>query len=488
MPVGRIACHGHLYILPGATVRRPEPYAAGYWIMELAKATKRRTFFERARAYIRLGGGVYERLPGIKLSCRAIIEFQCGVAASWLRFVTNQKIITLLLRFSERRYRKAVSLAPFWLHARYGLAENIMYQGRRKEAMDHFDAIDSFRDELASHLGFDRRRKIFLPTGLATSLGGIGHIDGYVKYLTLNNDTRPRYLLARNVANQVFLDYWRDYITIITNHAEIDRMAVEEVVHGVNWLSAMANEKGRHVHVHTAISLAQREWSRKRRGPLLHLQPVHMDLLKAQTKIWGMERTSEFICLHIRSGGFYKERSGGSETFRNADIESYYPLIKTLIASGFWVIRMGDPSAPRLNISDQRLIDYAHSTARSPELDVALGASCRLFVGQSSGPHTIPHAFGRPCCLVNLPVNKGFPWHAEDTFIYKRYYSKRLGRLLTVEEILSSDIAEADNQYLLTKYGVELIPNSPDEIIQTVLTALNAENVSTPEYTHQSLN
>ena len=134
---------------------------------------------------------------------------------------------------------------------------------------------------------------------------------------------------------------------------------------------------------------------------------------------------------------------------------------------------MGDAATPPLDIHDPHFIDYAHSSSKSAELDVALGATCHLFVGLSSGLHTIPHAFGRPCCLVNIPFNKGFPWHAEDTFLYKHYYSKPKRRVLSPTEILSSNIGEADNQFLLSKLGIEVLANSPDEITETVMASLS---------------
>jgi putative glycosyltransferase (TIGR04372 family) len=141
---------------------------------------------------------------------------------------------------------------------------------------------------------------------------------------------------------------------------------------------------------------------------------------------------------------------------------------------------MGDSSMPPLDpqqyANDRRVIDHALSADKTPEMDVALGASCRLFVGQSSGLHTIPHAFGRPCCLVNIPLNAGFPWHVEDVFIPKLYFSRRKNRALTLEEILSSELVHADNQFLLSAHDVTLLPNDPDEIAETVAEALQPDN------------
>ena len=82
---------------------------------------------------------------------------------------------------------------------------------------------------------------------------------------------------------------------------------------------------------------------------------------------------------------------------------------------------MGDASMPPIDLekcgTSGRVVDYAHSPDRSAELDVALCASCVLFVSSPSGLHTVAHAFGRPVCEVNYPIYNGFPWYSDDIFI-----------------------------------------------------------------------
>jgi putative glycosyltransferase (TIGR04372 family) len=232
-----------------------------------------------------------------------------------------------------------------------------------------------------------------------------------------------------------------------------------------------------YVHVHRGISDVQRRWSKESRPPVLLLKDEHRDLLaKYKAKI-GMAENDWHVCLHVRSQGFHSERRGGSEDIRNAPIEDYYPLIRDVIAAGGWVVRMGDSSMPALDMSkcggDRRVVDFALSSDKSAALDVALGASCRLFVGHSSGFHTIPHAFGRPCCMVNIPLTAGFPWHPDDVFVPKKYVSTRTGMVLSLAEILSSSqILNADNKFQLAGVGVILQENEPDELTEAARESL----------------
>ena len=439
----------------------------------------------RGLLWLGRGCGAYARIPNLKISASAIASFQSGTVARWLiaKIITNQKLFNCLASVAERSFQRAVRAAPLWIDAQRALGYMMLFQGRRYEAMAQLGNAESLRDKLALRAGLEPDRKVFLPHEMSKVLGLLGHMDAYVKHRILNNDQRPYYLLARDgeIVNRPFLEYWRDYINLITDAAEIDKLSVDEAIYGVGWLAVMPRKNGV-AHVHSVIAGLQRQWSVEQRAPLLRLRVEHAELLATQKKKWGMSENDWFICLHVRSSGFHGQMQGGAEDFRNAPIETYYPLIRSIVAAGGWVVRMGDSSMPPLEMTQcgnsGQLIDYALSASKTSEMDIALCASCRLFVGQSSGLHTVPHAFGRPCCLVNIPFNVGFPWHVEDVFIPKLYFSMRKNRILTLEEILSSDIVQADNQFLLSAHEVTLLPNSADDITETVTEALRPDGYS----------
>ena len=436
-------------------------------------------WLSRAWRWFRRGAGGYSEIPNVKITRAAVLNFQAAIATwSAAKYFTNERSVGRIAKITEHLFRRAVKAAPLWLHARRGLGNIVMYQGRRDEAVAQFARTETLRDELARAAGLDVNAKVFLPRQCGQNIGAIGCIDAFVKRKIMTGDPRPYYLLADplGISNPAFLDYWSDYVTIVTDRAEIARLAKFEAVYGVSWVSAMPRE-GSYVHIHRGISSIQQQWSSERRQPLLALRQRHAELLGKYKSKLGMAETDWYICLHVRSQGFNSERAGGSEDFRNAPIEDYYPMIRALVAAGGWIIRMGDPSMPPLDLShcagSRQVVDYALSADRSAELDVALTASCRLFVGHSSGLHTIPHAFGCPCCLVNIPLNAGFPWHSEDLFIPKRYFATSTRSALSLENIFSSDeIINADNQFLLSRAGVRLRSNEPDDLLETVREAL----------------
>jgi len=190
-----------------------------------------------------------------------------------------------------------------------------------------------------------------------------------------------------------------------------------------------------------------------------------------------MRDDDRYICLHVRSAGFCRGRDA-AQRFRNTALESYYPLIQFLTEEGYWVFRMGDPSMPPPDLAQcghrERVIDYAQSDKKSPELDLALCAQCALFASSSSGLHSIAHSFGRLVCEINHTIYAGFPWHGSDISIPQLYHSQKEGRVLRLDEILPSDLVYADHHFHFDRAGISLIPNSPDAIVDTVREALGA--------------
>ena len=75
--------------------------------------------------------------------------------------------------------------------------------------------------------------------------------------------------------------------------------------------------------------------------------------------------------------GWHKFHAGT----RNADIGSYQQVIDFVISQGGWVVRGGDPSMTPIS-PRERVIDYATSAHRSPEIDIYLCAECAYFVAE----------------------------------------------------------------------------------------------------------
>ena len=392
--------------------------------------------------------------------------------------VFDYKLILKELLAAERALRNVMEESPLFVDAGRALGRNLWFQGRFHEAIDAFVRAEGARDLAAKAAGVPANVCVVLPRNCAQSIGLMGHMDGFIKRKILKNDRRPYFLFAPQeaVINDAFLGYWKNYITVITEPAQIAKLSLAEHVYSVNWNWIFP--KGRNlVFVHEGMAATQRAWFAEKNGrPLLSLSEEHANALAKARAKWGMNAGDRFVCLHIRSSGFYGDVDK-AQRFRNTPIEDYYSTIRDLAEKGLWIIRMGDATMPRLDISEcnksGRVIDYARSDDKSAELDVALCASCELFISSSSGLHTVAHAFGRPVCEINHSIYAGFPWHTHDTFIPQLYFSHKEQRVLGLQEVLGSSLVYCDHHFLLEAAGVSLIRNDPDDIVETVREALS---------------
>ena len=133
----------------------------------------------------------------------------------------------------------------------------------------------------------------------------------------------------------------------------------------------------------------------------MKLNKKHKNILNSYLNSLGYKDKDWHICVHVRSEDFYNEKNNTAQSFRNSPIEDYYLLFKKITDLGGWVFRMGDSSMPKVDKSyfknnANKIIDYANSKFKNDVLDVAICATCKLFVSSPSGLHTVAHSFGKP--------------------------------------------------------------------------------------------
>ena len=173
-----------------------------------------------------------------------------------------------------------------------------------------------------------------------------------------------------------------------------------------------------------------------------------------------LEGIDWYVCLHVREpGGRWNHPQ---DKFRNCDVNTYIPAIKSITDKGGYVIRMGHPEmTPLPEMPNVR--DYALSKERDLGLDIILCARCMFFLGTSSGLYAIAMAFGVPVVLTNVIAPAGIYYlTSQDMFIPKLF--KRNGELLRFDEMLDPLISTIHEQYHYDRHGLEIIDNTSEEI------------------------
>jgi len=189
----------------------------------------------------------------------------------------------------------------------------------------------------------------------------------------------------------------------------------------------------------------------------------------------GLPKNAWFVSLHVRDAGYKRESHPNSDeydSYRNADVDTYYEAISAIIKRGGYVIRVGDPKMKPIR-KMEGLIDYAKSEVRSNRLDVFLFSQCRFFIGTSSGPILTPFLFGTPVVGTNYaPITARL--HAGNSLvIHKLIRDVEKNRILTFEEALSSDIGRGFTSHFYKSKGLVTVDNSPSEITEVTIEMLD---------------
>lgn len=269
---------------------------------------------------------------------------------------------------------------------------------------------------------------------------------------------------ARKIANRSLLSYWTKYLTVVTNPILVRLLWPFERFSLLEYNSSQLRfPDGRILDSTTAIYAVQRSYEAKFAGrPLLTLRDADRARGRRCLENMGVPGDGWFICLHVRESGYLPHLDYHS--YRDVDVSTYFRAVEWIVGHGGWVIRMGDPTMTKLPPMKQ-VIDYAHSELRCDWMDVFCLASCKFFLGTTSGPFVASSVFGVPCATANfVPMGYG-PYSSRDIFIPKLYASVDDNRCLAFREVLATPLRRLFRTEEFQQHRIKLIDNSPEDIL-----------------------
>jgi putative glycosyltransferase (TIGR04372 family) len=314
----------------------------------------------------------------------------------------------------------------------------------------------------------------FLDSFWGAAIGHIANMEHLIKReILLNRDPKKLILLSPETpANRALLDKMGAYITVAKSEAELPlpREILLSVLEDYYVCESIDGLTKHWWHASPEIFGA---WENAGRAPLLTLTDEERTRGRAALRSVGIADNAWFVCLHVRESGFKLHQGLTKIEFGlNADIATYLPAVREVVGRGGRVVRIGDPS---MNPLPQMLgvFDYALSPLKSDWMDVFLLATCRFFIGTSSGPAYIPPLFGIPCALTNwFPIGSR-PFNDRDVYIPKLLQIASPSRVLRLEDMVAPPLGWAAQYQHAQEINLSAIPNTPDEIRELVIELLD---------------
>jgi len=219
----------------------------------------------------------------------------------------------------------------------------------------------------------------------------------------------------------------------------------------------------------------------------LFLTDQEIEQAHAEIRNLGFDPSRPFIPVLGRDASYlaHIKEPTDMDSYRNVDINNFIPAMEHL-ADTYPVIRMGSVVRQNLNTQHKNILDYSSSGKRSELLDVYLSSHCHFFLTCSTGPDSIAmYCFRRPVLVVNLvPIDCIQNFETQTLFIFKKYWSHKEERYLSLKELVDTGIGEKYTPRELNQLDIVIHDNTPDEILsatQEMVARMNGSWVDSPE-------
>lgn len=187
----------------------------------------------------------------------------------------------------------------------------------------------------------------------------------------------------------------------------------------------------------------------------------------------GISTEDKFVCFNARDSAYlkaiYPRWDWSYHDYRNSDINQFLKAADQMTKRGIFSLRMGAIVKEKIKTTNPMIIDYA-ARFRSDFLDIYLSSKCHFFLTTGTGLDSVPTAFRRPIVYVNfLPFESIPSWSVDSITIPKKLWLTREKRYMKFREILGSSVGRFDTSQDYHSFGIEIVENSPDEILDVVL-------------------
>ncbi len=399
------------------------------------------------------------------------VKYGEGLASQALQDFDSDKINTAIETLERGLCSIPQELSRRTIESRFRLATLFTNQGNLGKSLEWAQKAIQCQEQVASKQELAKEQIRFFQTRSAT-LTNIGQLVNEMEFFhkgRLIGDI-PNYrsvLLApyHHVVNKSILSYWRDHSLAITSKSLCDRLSsLGEKLELDTFYYKLPDGK-LDFQWRGMISL-QKRWDTEKRGPLLHLKRIHRNRGEVALKELGVPENAWWVALHVRDmsqGKFGKSVLSKPTSNRDADIFTYQRAIKAITDRGGWVIRLGDQSMKKM-VEMERFIDYPHTKARAPWLDIYIAGAARFFMGTASGMCGVPMNFGVPLLMTNTAPTMSLPVGKQDRFVIKLLRERATGRYLSFSELFSPPYDLCYNVAIYEKNGIEIVHNTDDEL------------------------
>ena len=362
------------------------------------------------------------------------------------------------------KHRQGAELLPKSLELKQAHAQTHFLRGEWANYLSVSADADQLMQQLAQEQSLDKTRVRFLGNGWTGPLGHISMIDAVIKLRELNLlSDEQRILLydSQYSSNSALLKLFLPKILNIKSDVKLIEKFTQKFDSIVDQVP-IYRLKSKIVDQWSAIDIANQAWSKDNREPVIKLS----DSIEARglkiLKRWGLASDAWFVVIHVREGDHRAHAR-----LQNADIETYFPMMREIVSRGGWIIRMGSPLMTPLP-KMRNVIDYAHAVERVDWMDVFLWAKAKFSIATNSGGSEVPMCFGTPVIRTNYSSFGHCSFFEKSFMVPKLYKLKSEKAPMSLQQALRSPIPWCEST-VHENIEFEIINNSPQDLVDAAV-------------------
>lgn len=329
-------------------------------------------------------------------------------------------------------------------------------------------------------------------------------------FIVRKNEWRKKYQEIRKQYTQIRVhklwstrigEYIARYLSIVEDsrkNAEKGILDVFVLTDCINHNSRLSTIMGRNIHIIDKMNIDMWMYILYRFPRVAFSKYWNTYAAKKKDRVFNAEHTAQYFRLtqEEEKEGQYKKEIMGLQSpyvcvssrdatylatilptinchyhdYRDSNINEFNLAANYLAKKEISVVRMG--RYVKNKVTFKNCVDYAN-IYYDELLDVFLVKDCKFFVGDPNGLSFLPLAMNKPVAFKNfIPVflnSESFPYNSQNLYIFKKYFSKKENRFLTVKEMMQIEKKVKYNGTLYEQYGIEVIENSAEEILDLVM-------------------
>jgi putative glycosyltransferase (TIGR04372 family) len=362
------------------------------------------------------------------------------------------------------KLHQGAELFPKSLELKHSHAQTHFLRGEWAEYLSVSSQADQLMQQLAHEQSLDRTRVRFLGSGWTGPLGHIALLDTVIKLKELDllsDEQRVLLYDSQYSSNSALLKLFLPKMLNIKSDVKLIEKFTQKFDSIVDQVP-IYRLKTKIVDQWSAIDIANQAWSKENREPVIKISDSIEARGKSILKRWGLPPDAWFVVAHVREGDHRAHAR-----LQNADITTYFPMIREIVGRGGWVIRMGSPLMTPLP-KMQNVIDYAHAVERVDWMDVFLWAKAKFSIATNSGGSEAPMCFGTPVIRTNYS-SFGHCSFFEKSFMVPKLYKIKSEKIpMSLQQALRTPIPWCEST-VHENIEFEVINNSPQDLVDAAV-------------------